>query len=664
MASLFGIGNVRGWVFSYPTDGSYGPVFRADSSGNGEFFQGSGSTVASATTPDLQGSISGLSIEITLDIVDSGSSLSIKQIDSLGAVVSDSGPIIASGSSSYVVLEGTKKVRLESTGSVSITALDIPGLVSQQKSTSFPNGGMPTGWGEDSSSSTGWVSYDPSVSAPGNPGGSIKIASQGGACTIDLGPIPPGYKRQSMVHFSARMSSAEYGEAFVNAALKGEYPGEAFELTANPINGLRIARDVAADWVTFAVPITVDNLSKYTLFFSGPPFDFYFSDIEVPGYDDLLEEVAPEMGNNRADLAPPMASMSAKFGGSALLSPPSPSVRLFLGAVVRASPGMGKLYSAGHDSTGENAAALTAPRPTLTATGGANAKLTAPRPVMGITGTFTNAARAALTAPSPALDASGTVSETGSFSPYIGSPMATLIGYGGAVSAVSAPMPRLQISGTLGGIASVAMVCPLFELTAGGHAENRGSAHLIAPMPGLGATIQTYMMAPMAKLMAIGSAVVEVTYEAYAINLNHAPGNQEPVDEVTHYTNFPFNGIVRYQSSYYGWGADGLYLLEGAMDDANEIPYAVRTCIDDFKLTNKKNVVSAYFAGRIGPDMTVTLYAGEDGQASYDYHTANGPQARTHREKFARGVIDRYFAIGVSGKGALELADIELEINK
>lgn len=321
------------------------------------------------------------------------------------------------------------------------------------------------------------------------------------------------------------------------------------------------------------------------------------------------------------------------------------------------------LYAAGHDSTGERAAALVAPKPTLSAYCGASATLSNPRPTLNITATVTNFGAAALRAPAGFVSAAGTVSGTATAD--LNAPVATLVGYSGAVCSLTlSGSPTVSASGTTGGVGGADIRGPSPRLVSGGMAQGYGFANLLAPAGRLGATARASLTAPSSMMTATGHAVVAATYEAYAINLKHAPGNQEPVDEVTHYTNFPFNGIVRYQSSYYGWGADGLYLLEGTMDDANEIQYVVRTCIDDFKLTNEKNVVSAYFAGRIGPDMTVTLYAGEDGQASYDYHTANGPQARTHREKFARGVTDRYFAIGVSGKGALELADIELEINK
>jgi hypothetical protein len=49
---------------------------------------------------------------------------------------------------------------------------------------------------------------------------------------------------------------------------------------------------------------------------------------------------------------------------------------------------------------------------------------------------------------------------------------------------------------------------------------------------------------------AIGTAVVAVTHEAYAVNLRsevEGGGN-----EVTRYTDYPFERIVRWRGSYYG----------------------------------------------------------------------------------------------------------------
>lgn len=362
------------------------------------------------------------------------------------------------------------------------------------------------------------------------------------------------------------------------------------------------------------------------------------------GRIDFMAVAPPTAKLNAITVFAPFISASA----TAYLTAPSPT-----------------LSATAHDSTGESAAYLAAPSPTLSAYGGANAGLTAPSPTLSITAMVTNWGTAALSAPSPLLTANGKAGGAGvayltTTDPY------NLIGYSGAVCSITLTgKATLQATGTTGSIGGAALTCPLFELTASGTAQNHGSANLLAPAGRMGATAQAWLIAPAGTLTAIGHAVVAVTYEAYAVNLNHKPKRGvEPVDEVTHYTSFPFTQVVRYQNSYFGVAADGLYLLEGTTDAGTPIPYAVKTAVSDFDAAEKKTVLSAYFGGRMGPDMTVTLYAGETSQEAYAFTTPRGQAVQNHREKFARGVKNRYYALGVAGTGEMELDSVELEINK
>ena len=75
-------------------------------------------------------------------------------------------------------------------------------------------------------------------------------------------------------------------------------------------------------------------------------------------------------------------------------------------------------------------------------------------------------------------------------------------------------------------------------------------------------------------------------------------------------------------------------------------------------------MTAAYFAGRLGPAATVTLYAGESGQESYAYTTPRGQTAINHREKFGKGVKNRYFALGIAGADIMDLDAIEPHIDK
>jgi hypothetical protein len=147
-------------------------------------------------------------------------------------------------------------------------------------------------------------------------------------------------------------------------------------------------------------------------------------------------------------------------------------------------------------------------------------------------------------------------------------------------------------------------------------------------------------------------------FEAYAINLNHTPRpGVLPIDEATRYTDFPFTHIVRYKNSYYGVAADGLYLLEGT----TAVNWAFKTAVTDFKSTLQKTVASTYFGGRLGTAATVTAYPGEDSATAYTYPVVRSDHEQNYRVPFGKGVKARYWALGASGSGTLELDNIEFD---
>lgn len=414
------------------------------------------------------------------------------------------------------------------------------------------------------------------------------------------------------------------------------------------------------------------GVARYTSTFDVPTLPF---DDGAPSYASLTAPLAtleftasPTTAHGDADLSP-AAPIAAIFGGaSSQAVSPSATLASFSGAWARDFTGPSPtLLSLGHDSTGENAANLTAPSPTLEITTGANSRLTAPTQTLTATGTVTILATATLVAPKATLSAAGTVS--GMATASLSAPRPNLIGYGGAVCSISVTgNPTLLATGTTGSIGGVQATCPLFELTASGTAQNYGSADLIAPSPALGLTAQAWLTAPSAQLTAIGSAVVAVTYEAYVVNLlealdtNPRSNYEAKVPETTRYTNFPFTHVIRHQGSYYGANSTGLYLLEGTTDDGVDIPFAVKTCETDFDSPQLKTVESAYFAGRIGNAETVTLYAREETTHAMSFTTPRNTKPQSHRQVFPRGEKARYFAVGISGTKEFELDTIDLSV--
>lgn len=311
-------------------------------------------------------------------------------------------------------------------------------------------------------------------------------------------------------------------------------------------------------------------------------------------------------------------------------------------------------------------AILSTPSPVLAAYGGANATLGAPSGLLAITATVMNWGSAAVRPPAAKVSASGTVSAVAGAS--LAPPMASLVGYSGAVVSITlVGSPTVLATGNSGTIGVAAVTAPLFDLVASGTVNGLSYADLLAPSPRLGATAQAWLVAPSAQLTAIGTAVVTATYEAYALNLNHTTRYSagqpiKPTDEATHYTNFPFTHVVRYKNSYYGANSTGLYLLEGTTDDGADINWNVQTAFSDFGSPNLKTLNSAYFGGRFGPVTNVTLLVSEADTEAYVYTTPLDDTAKNYRQAFGRGNKARYYAVAADGAGEVTIDSITFNI--
>lgn len=337
------------------------------------------------------------------------------------------------------------------------------------------------------------------------------------------------------------------------------------------------------------------------------------------------------------------------------------------GYAVLTAPSAG--LSATSTTNGLNGGTLSPATPTLTAYGGANASLTAPTPAITITATVPGVASAALIAPRATVVAGATAAALANATLTFGNLLSTyaVVGYSGAVCSVTVGGATVVAAGTVGASGGANITLPLFQLVAAGTVRGLSSADLIMPAAQLGGVGVAWVMAPSAVLVAIGTATVTAAYEAYSVNLNHKPiPGVIPVDEVTHYTNFPFDRIVRYKNSYFGVAADGLYLLQGTTDHAatpTDIPWSWRTGMSDFGSAQQKTIESVYFGGRLGA-ASISLYVGEAGAQSYSYPTPAVSIAQNYRQVFGRGIKARYYALGAAGTGVMEIDDVDFNIDK
>lgn len=309
----------------------------------------------------------------------------------------------------------------------------------------------------------------------------------------------------------------------------------------------------------------------------------------------------------------------------------------------------------------------TMPSPVVTAYGGASAlSLTMPSPVVSAGGTVQNLGNITAAMPRPVVISSGTAGSAGSITAAM--PMPTLVSYAGAIlSATLTGQMTVVATGTTGAVGSITAVMPLFTLTASGTVQSAiSSLNAIMPAPILVQGAVAYIVMPGFVVTAIGQATVSLLCDTYAVNLKHTAEDQP--DQVSRYTRFNFDRIVRWQGSYFGMNADGLFLLEGTTDFAEPmplpIPVAMRTHATDFGATELKTIVSVYMGARLGPAETVTLHVGEKSSHAYPYTTPRGATPQNYRQRFGRGIKSRYFALALSGSAEFELDSIDFEIDK
>lgn len=325
------------------------------------------------------------------------------------------------------------------------------------------------------------------------------------------------------------------------------------------------------------------------------------------------------------------------------------------------------LRATGHDSTGENAASVALPPVTVTAYCGGFAQLVLPAIKVTVAATIVNVGRAKIKLPAIIVTASATATGSGTAHLSISQNLLHVVGYSGAVLSVSTGVISLQALGTSGGVGKATLILPRLSVVTSATARNHGGAVVVLPALRIVVGAAGQIKLPGLFLVALGTDTVTAAFEAYSVNLKHVPrvgANEAAIDEVTHYTNFPFVRIVRFENSYFGVAADGLYLLGGTTDNSAAITCKFNTHITDFGAAEKKTIVSARVGGRFGPAATVTLHAGETGQTAYAYTTPRSQLAQNYREKFGRGIKNRYFGVEISTADELEIDQLEFEINK
>ena len=313
---------------------------------------------------------------------------------------------------------------------------------------------------------------------------------------------------------------------------------------------------------------------------------------------------------------------------------------------------------------------------TLRAFAGGTAVGTLPMGSVAISGTVANIGRLAATLPMGTFTAHGFGGASGAAVTTL-SQRPSLRAFSGAVLSVTLSDGYvLRTGGTVGSTGRLIATLPAFELVAASGTNVRGGV-LDAVLPALIAVPSGSIDVTLAgsyTLEAIGTAVVAVAYEGYAINLR-PPGMgtpQEDVHAVTYIDGFPFMQIIRFGTDYYGVAQDGLYLLGGDTDNGAAIPWYAQTAQTDFGETALKRVSSVTVGGNVTTDIIATVTAEPPElpgtRVDYDYVTQRTSAAQNARVNTGKGLRSRYYSFGLSddvgNMAVIDTLDIEVDVLK
>lgn len=109
---------------------------------------------------------------------------------------------------------------------------------------------------------------------------------------------------------------------------------------------------------------------------------------------------------------------------------------------------------------------------------------------------------------------------------------------------------------------------------------------------------------------------------------------------VSEYTNYNFNSFFSVGNKYYGCCSDGVFLLEGDLDNASSIAQSViKTATTDFGTQKLKSVRDAYAYVRSSGDMFVSLVTNEQvDRSDYPLYCDGVDGVHRRRVKTAQGI--------------------------
>lgn len=302
-------------------------------------------------------------------------------------------------------------------------------------------------------------------------------------------------------------------------------------------------------------------------------------------------------------------------------------------------------------------AELTFPALSGVAYGGATATNALPALTLTASGTVQATGRVNATLPMLTLSASGNVGGLGAANLSLVESYALSARTGAQMRGGLTGAYSVNGTGNTGAIGQARLtLLNAYVLTARATGEGHGRAEMTLPALGKAPGGSAWLVGPHLSLQAVAHEVVAVSYEAYAINLT--------TGAVTHYTNYPFDTILRFGQDFFGVASTGLYRIGGSLDVNQAIDAHVKTFQTKFGSTKMKRVPYVYSSGRSDGGVRVGVTADEG--TTYDYESQWGEVtgATNHRTKVGNGLRGMYYSFDISNidGSSLELDSLDVVV--
>ena len=296
------------------------------------------------------------------------------------------------------------------------------------------------------------------------------------------------------------------------------------------------------------------------------------------------------------------------------------------------------------------------PALSLVARGGGRLKVALPALTLLASGTVPAIGRLNANLPALTLLASGKTGGVLTASPTLKQAY-SIAAYSGAQAKLTLSEAfSLSASGKTGAVGTANLTLTgRYEINATATTENRGQLAATLPSLQMAPSGQAWLVGPRLSLHAVAHEVVAVSYEAYAINLT--------TGVVTHYTNYPFDNILRFGSKFYGVASTGLFEIGGTLDVTAPIDAHIKTFATKLGSGQMKRVPYVYSSGRSDGGILVGITPDEGDTYEYESDWGEIPGSTNHRTQVGKGVRGVYYSFDISNidGSSLELDSITAE---